>query len=141
MAKTGNSANNSSGGNSKRPVPKGLTPFSPGVSGNPSGRPKKRRTLSDAYKDMLDNPLPQGDPQKHLQTMISRGEKAADVIAFMLVTHIVRGKVGAAIEMRKATEGEEIKIHGSWREQARVIGISEIDVLEAVKDAIKNKRT
>lgn len=65
-----------------------------GQSGNPSGRPKSR-TLSDAYKYKLEEPVP-NDPE---------GRTWAELIAEAQVRDAVRGNVQAAREIADRTEG------------------------------------
>ena len=65
-----------------------------GQSGNPSGRPKSK-TLSDAYKNKLEEPVP-NDPD---------GRTWAELIAEAQVRDAVRGNVQAAREIADRTEG------------------------------------
>src|SRR5271169_1517679 len=65
-----------------------------GQSGNPSGRPKSK-TLSDAYKNKLEEPVP-NDPE---------GRTWAELIAEAQVRDAVRGNVQAAREIADRTEG------------------------------------
>jgi hypothetical protein len=65
-----------------------------GQSGNPSGRPKSK-TLSDAYKSKLEEPVP-NDPE---------GRTWAELIAAAQVRDAVRGNVQAAREIADRTEG------------------------------------
>ena len=65
-----------------------------GQSGNPSGRPKSK-TLSDAYKYKLEEPVP-NDPE---------GRTWAELIAEAQVRDAVRGNVQAAREIADRTEG------------------------------------
>lgn len=65
-----------------------------GKSGNPSGRPKSK-TLSDAYKYKLEEPVP-NDPE---------GRTWAELIAEAQVRDAVRGNVQAAREIADRTEG------------------------------------
>jgi NACalpha-BTF3-like transcription factor len=69
--------------------------FQPGRSGNPSGRPKSR-TLSEAYRIMLKQPLPE-DPSRTY----------ADAVAETLCRRAVfMGDVVAAKELADRTEGK-----------------------------------
>jgi hypothetical protein len=65
-----------------------------GQSGNPSGRPKSK-TLSNAYKHKLEEPVP-NDPE---------GRTWAELIAEAQVRDAVRGNVQAAREIADRTEG------------------------------------
>jgi hypothetical protein len=65
-----------------------------GQSGNPSGRPKSK-TLSDAYRTKLEEPVP-NDPE---------GRTWAELIAEAQVRDAVRGNVQAAREIADRTEG------------------------------------
>jgi hypothetical protein len=65
-----------------------------GQSGNPSGRPKSK-TLSDAYRTKLEEPVP-NDPEKRTW---------AELIAEAQVRDAVRGNVQAAREIADRTEG------------------------------------
>jgi Family of unknown function (DUF5681) len=63
-------------------------------SGNPSGRPKSK-TLSDAYRSKLEEPVP-NDPEERTW---------AELIAEAQVRDAVRGNVQAAREIADRTEG------------------------------------
>jgi hypothetical protein len=65
-----------------------------GQSGNLSGRPKSK-TLSDAYRNKLEEPVP-NDPEKRTW---------AELIAEAQVRDAVRGNVQAAREIADRTEG------------------------------------
>lgn len=65
-----------------------------GQSGNPSGRPKSK-TLADAYRNKLEEPVP-NDPE---------GRTWAELIAEAQVRDAVRGNVQAAREIADRTEG------------------------------------
>jgi len=66
-----------------------------GQSGNPSGRPKSK-TLSDAYRNKLEEPVP-NDPE---------GRTWAELIAEAQARGAVRGNVQAAREIADRTEGK-----------------------------------
>ena len=66
-----------------------------GQSGNPSGRPKSK-TLSNAYRNKLEEPVP-NDPE---------GRTWAELIAEAQVRDAVRGNVQAAREIADRTEGK-----------------------------------
>jgi Family of unknown function (DUF5681) len=65
-----------------------------GQSGNPGGRPKSK-TLSDAYRNKLEEPVP-NDPEERTW---------AELIAEAQVRDAVRGNVQAAREIADRTEG------------------------------------
>lgn len=69
----------------------------PGQSGNPDGRPKSK-TLSEAYREILAAQMP-GDAD---------GRSFAEVIAERMVRLVLAGQVQAAVEIRKATEGDKL---------------------------------
>jgi len=68
--------------------------FAAGVSGNPNGRPKSR-TLSEAYRAALKEPLPDGS-----------GRTYADAVAEMLCKNAATGDVASARELADRTEGK-----------------------------------
>jgi hypothetical protein len=70
------------------------TRWKKGQSGNPAGRPKSK-TLSDAYKNKLEELVP-NDPE---------GRTWAELIAEAQVRDAVRGNVQAAREIADRTEG------------------------------------
>lgn len=79
-----------------------LTPFQPGQSGNPKGRPKGSRNLSAILKDMLD------------QDVEEDGEmvKFSDAIVKRLIQKANKGDIKAIQEIFDRTEGkakQEIK--------------------------------
>lgn len=71
-----------------------LKPFPKGVSGNPGGRPR-RKPLTDALSELLDEPYPK-DPA---------GRTYVQVIAGSLAAKAARGDVRAAQEIGDRTEG------------------------------------
>ena len=78
--------------------------FLPGKSGNPGGRPKKKRPLSDRYETIFEVPL----PRKLLKPLdLKRGATWGDAIALAQARQAVKGNVHAAREMRVAVEGAE----------------------------------
>ena len=70
------------------------TQWKKGESGNPGGRPKSK-TLSDAYRNKLEERVP-NDPE---------GRTWAELIAEAQVRDAVRGNVQAAREIADRTEG------------------------------------
>jgi hypothetical protein len=102
--------NGDSEGNGKRGGIANLRPFTKGKSGNPGGRPKA--ILSQAYRECLkDKP-----PPEVAEAMRKKYGKAprtiAEMMAQFMVNHAIKGNVPAAVELRKATEGETVNIQG-----------------------------
>ena len=83
---TSNNPNSAEDGKSHR--------WKKGQSGNPSGRPKSKM-LSDAYRNKLEEPVP-NDPE---------GRTWAELIAEAQIRYAVRGNVQAAREIADRTEG------------------------------------
>jgi hypothetical protein len=85
-----------SGENSKkrRGRPENLTPWKPGTSGNPGGRPKTA-PLSHACRELLASPL-LDDPQ---------GRTYAEAIAETLAQKALAGDIRAAQELADRAEG------------------------------------
>jgi hypothetical protein len=80
------------------------TRFLPGVSGNPSGRPRSK-PITDRYKEALEVLLPE-DVRKKL--LLGKGATMGDAIARKMAIRAVSGMkaVEAAREMREAIEGK-----------------------------------
>ena len=74
--------------------PENLTPWQPGQSGNPGGRPKTA-PLSHACRELLARPVPD-DPE---------GRTYAEVIAEMLGKKAIEGDIRAAQEIADRAEG------------------------------------
>lgn len=79
----------------------GLTPFRPGQSGNPGGRPKKL-PITDALRRILGGKLPASVPKA------STGE---DLVAFALIKKAVGGDLRAIAEIADRTEGKATERH------------------------------
>ena len=95
-----------------------LKPWPKGVSGNPSGK-KPARTLSEAYRAVLSQPLP-NDPSK------TYADKIAEVIAKEAIT----GNIIAAKEIADRTEGRPRQaIDISVEEKKRTLVNNAIEVL------------
>jgi uncharacterized protein DUF5681 len=77
-------------------------PWKPGESGNPSGRPKRRR-LSDAYGELVERRAPE---ELRIRFGLWEGATFADVITKALIDSSINGNVPAARELREATEGK-----------------------------------
>lgn len=75
--------------------------FKPGQSGNPGGRPK---LLGESYKAMLAK-VNENDPL---------GRTNAEIIADALKLEAFKGDVGAAREIRSATEGDKLTL-ATWQ--------------------------
>jgi len=78
------------------------TRFKPGQSGNPGGRPKKTK-ITDAYRALLEDPLPESMEIKLFGEV--KGRSWAEAIAMGQARQAVIGKSPAAAELREATEG------------------------------------
>ncbi len=78
----------------RRGRPENLTPWKPGQSGNPGGRPK-RSPLAEACRELLSLPVP-GDPD---------GRSYAELIALSLAKKALKGDVRAAQELADRAEG------------------------------------
>lgn len=87
------------------PVTTGLTPFKPGVSGNPQGRPRKR-PQTEANEDLLRRPAPK-DVVRALRSLGLREDATcADVMAICLFRQGMKGDVAAIKELRESVEGK-----------------------------------
>ena len=92
-----------------KPNPQNLTPWPPGVSGNPAGRPPD--LLSVAYRGWLKR-KPRAAAIKALglalgdDIPVTNAEAAAEAIGMAGIS----GDVGAAKEIRQATEGDKVRI-------------------------------
>jgi hypothetical protein len=87
---------------------------------------------------MLAQPFP-ADAEKMLGEMISKGASVAEVLAMMMVRHTVRGSVSAAVELRRATEGDNVTINSGWRESAEKAGIDHSIIVDVLANAISKK--
>jgi hypothetical protein len=77
-------------------------PFPKGVSGNPSGRPKKR-PISDRYAEIAEMPLEESIRQA---LKLPKGAKYGHATALAQARSAIKGKTDAAREMREAIEGK-----------------------------------
>jgi hypothetical protein len=83
-----------------------LTPWQPGQSGNPAGR-SRRQIFQEAYDHVLLAATPQ-NLKEHIDKLIEQGAPLIHVVAYAMAAQIIKGNVLAAIEMRKATDGDKV---------------------------------
>src|SRR5215469_1918981 len=86
--------NNGKNSEKRRGRPENLTPWKPGTSGNPGGRPKMA-PLSHACRELLASPR-QGDAE---------GRTYAQAIAQVLADKAISGDIRAAQEIADRAEG------------------------------------
>jgi hypothetical protein len=86
------------------------TRFKPGVSGNPTGRPRKR-PASEAYDDLLRMEIP--DKMRHAMNQslgdpppLKKGATWADAMALGVMKRALTGDAAAAKELREGVEGK-----------------------------------
>lgn len=98
-----------------------LKPFKPGQSGNPGGRPK---LLGESYKAWL---------EKYNESVQMTN---AEAVASAMGLQALRGDVGAAREIRAATEGDKVVFEDAWKREViellKAGRISPQDVIEAL---------
>lgn len=107
---------------------RGLTPWKPGQSGNPKGRPK-RGPISDSIARMLELQVPKEMLDKaNLKKSKALPKKAtfADLIVFAMVQQALKGNVGAFKEMLNRSEGKT----------PQHLTLSSTDKLDQLMDAI-----
>lgn len=80
------------------------SPWKPGQSGNPAGRPRKR-PLSDAYLRVLESPAPADMVVALRQFGIRPGARWADILAVGMVKAAAHGDAAAAKEITNRLEG------------------------------------
>jgi hypothetical protein len=76
--------------------------FMPGQSGNPSGRPSKRR-LTDCYEALIEQPLPE---DLRVGMKLPEGAIWGDAIAMGQARAAIKGKTDAAREIGDRLEGK-----------------------------------
>ncbi len=72
---------------------------------------------------MLGRPMPR-DLKSAVEQAIDRGDPIADIIALVMASHIIKGNVPAAVEMRKATEGDKVQ-----QEQRMQVFVADIEAI------------
>jgi hypothetical protein len=106
--------------------------FPPGISGNPSGRPRLTR-LTEALREQLAEISPDADEQT-----------IAEQIAKTLIKLAISGDVAAIKEIGNRTEGlprQSIDLDlqiSDWRTEAQKYGVSEQDVINEAKLLIES---
>ena len=78
-----------------------LKPWPPGVSGNPSGRPK-RKPISDQYAKLADTVLPD---EMRRKLKMKEGTTFGQAVALRIFMKAMTGNSPAARELREAVEG------------------------------------
>jgi hypothetical protein len=93
---------------SKRGRPENLKPWQPGQSGNPAGRPKGVKFLSEALREALSASAPDGISwtEKVAQALIDRA-CLGDPAAFREIADRIEGKVKESVEV----SGQTTSIH------------------------------
>ena len=79
-----------------------MPPWPKGVSGNPSGRPKKK-PITDRYEAQLEVLLPDAI---RLKLKLKKGATYGDAVALRIIQKAITGKHEAAKEVREAIEGK-----------------------------------
>jgi hypothetical protein len=105
-------------------TPGNLTPYPPGVSGNPSGRPK-RRPITDEYFQILSEPIPETLRLKvnaqFKEELLPKGTTWARAGALRrALDSLMEGGHMASKEMREAIEGKaplRLEIQGVQRQE------------------------
>ena len=128
------SADSSAKGIRGRPFEKGNSyRWKPGQSGNPTGSSRKQ-ILSDAYRDMLAQPMPV-NLKEHIAEMIADGATVAEIIAWATASGALKGNIGAVAEIRRATEGSKVVT-----ENAELTDEERVDRIMALLDAARARR-
>jgi uncharacterized protein DUF5681 len=82
---------------------KNLTPFKPGQSGNPTGRPKKRLPITDRYVALLESPIEENERKK---LKLPKGATNADAIVLQVIRLARKGNLRAIKEICDRVEGK-----------------------------------
>ena len=85
----------------RNPNTKGLIPWKPGQSGNPSGRPRTQ-PISDRYAHIAEEKLPENIRKK---LKLGPGATYGDAIALRTFQVALEGDIAATREVREAIEG------------------------------------
>lgn len=88
----------------KRANIQNLTPFKPGQSGNPKGRPKKLPALDKLLAEVLGSPDDDDSPAKEILEALAKRAKKGDTRAAEIILDRAYGKAKQHIEI----EGEPI---------------------------------
>lgn len=92
---------------------KNLTPFKPGQSGNPNGRPKGSRSLSTIIRGLTENP-PDWNllPLKGKEEMAKRYQhkSAWEAIVYVAIGQAMAGDTQAREWLRKSGYGDKVDI-------------------------------
>ena len=86
----------------RNPNTKGLMPWKPGQSGNPSGRPRMQ-PISDRYAHIAEEKLPENIRKK---LKLGPGATYGDAIALRTFQAALEGDIAATREVREAIEGK-----------------------------------
>jgi hypothetical protein len=86
----------------RNPNTKGLIPWKPGQSGNPSGRPRMQ-PISDRYAHIAEEKLPENIRKK---LKLGPGATYGDAIALRTFQAALEGDIAATREVREAIEGK-----------------------------------
>ena len=86
----------------RNPNTKGLVPWKPGQSGNPSGRPRTQ-PISDRYAHIAEEKLPENIRKK---LKLGPGATYGDAIALRTFQAALEGDIAATREVREAIEGK-----------------------------------
>jgi hypothetical protein len=105
----------------RNPNTKGLMPWKPGQSGNPSGRPRTK-PISDRYAYIAEEKLPESVRKK---LGLEAGATYGDALSLMQFRSALNGNTGAAREIREAIEGKAA-IHTEEERESPQVDLSAI---------------